>query len=273
MARITTEEIARNIARVRERMAEAEQRAGRPHGCVKLMLAAKYQPIENLLAALAAGERLFGQNMIQQLTAAEEALLAAYSDGAAAAAGVANISHTTTVIGHVQSNKLSAAMHYAQRIDTVDCLKTAQQINRRQEARISAGEAPAGTPYPVLLQVNSSGAPTQFGCEPSSLLLLAQQISELEYVRIDGLMTIGAHTSDRPDIIRSFEVTRELGSRLQELPGCENACVLSMGMTHDLELAIEHGSTEIRIGTAIFGPRPNSADPNSSHPNNPHPSA
>ena len=147
-------------------------------------------------------------------------------------------------------------MRYAQRIDTVDSLKTAQQINRRQKARINAGEAPSGEPYPILVQVNSSGAVSQFGCEPSALLDLAAQISELEYVRIDGLMTIGAHTpDDQQAIIRSFEVTRALGARLQEIPGCEKACVLSMGMSHDLELAIEHGSTEIRIGTAIFGPR------------------
>lgn len=250
-------DIAHNIAVVRERMAAAEKRAGRQIGSVKLMLAAKYQPVENLLAAFAAGERLLGHNMIQQLESAEEGLAAAAADGSALRAGVTDLTHTTTVIGHVQSNKLSHAMRYAQRIDTVDTLKTAQQIARRQQARIDAGETQAGQAYPILLQVNSSGAPTQFGCEPGELIELAQRISEtLPLVRIRGLMTIGANEPDPAAVIRSFEITRALSAELRELPGLAEASELSMGMTNDLELAIEHGSTEIRIGTAIFGARP-----------------
>ncbi|MCI6573777.1 MAG: YggS family pyridoxal phosphate-dependent enzyme [Actinomycetaceae bacterium] len=249
-------DIAHNIALVRGRMAAAEQRAGRRAGSVKLMLAAKYQPVENLLAAFAAGERLLGHNMIQQLEAAEEALNAAGADGSALRAGVTNLTHTTTVIGHVQSNKLSHAMHYAQRIDTVDTFKTAQQIARRQQARIDAGEAKIGEAYPILLQVNSSGAPTQFGCEPADLIELATHISEtLPLVSIRGLMTIGANTPDTTAVIRSFSITRDLGSQLRAIPGLADATELSMGMTNDMELAIEQGSTEIRIGTAIFGPR------------------
>ncbi|MCI5825126.1 MAG: YggS family pyridoxal phosphate-dependent enzyme [Arcanobacterium sp.] len=251
-------DIAGNIAKVHERMEMAEERAGREAGSVKLMLAAKYQPIENLLAALKAGERLLGHNMIQQLKTAEEGLTAAQADGRAAAAGVADIAHTTTVIGHVQSNKLSQAMRYAQRIDTVDSLKTAQQIARRQQARIEAGEARPGEAFPILLQVNSSGAPTQFGCEPNQLIEMAAEIARtLPLVSIRGLMTIGANEpDDSAAVIRSFEITRQLGTQLRALPGLAHATELSMGMTHDLELAIEHGSTEIRIGTAIFGPRP-----------------
>lgn len=285
--------IAENIANVRSRITASEERAGRPAGSVQLMLAAKYQPLDNLLQALAAGERLFGHNIVQQLKTAEEGLhavqlasfgsaSAAHPDSALASApdsargfseravsqfAISDVdalgldlpnldfSHTTTMIGHVQSNKLSAAMHYAQRIDTVDSFATAEQIERRQEARIAAGSV-ADSSYPILLQVNSSGAPTQFGCEPEALIDMAERICELPHVRIDGLMTIGANTPDNPnEVIRSFELTRELGAQLQEIPGLENATTLSMGMSHDLELAIEHGSTEIRIGTAIFGAR------------------
>lgn len=286
--------IAENIAAVRTRIAASEERAGRSAGSVQLMLAAKYQPLDNLLQALAAGERFFGHNIVQQLKTAEEGLLATHlaALGSASATHLASapasihgfsdratsdstlsdrtlsdldapdldlpaldFSHTTTVIGHVQSNKLSAAMHYAQRIDTVDSFTTAEQIERRQKARIAAGGI-ADSTYPILLQVNSSGAPTQFGCEPEALIDIAERICELPHVRIDGLMTIGANTPDNPnEVIRSFELTRELGAQLQEIPGLENATTLSMGMSHDLELAIEHGSTEIRIGTAIFGAR------------------
>lgn len=242
-------DVAGNIAKVRARMAAAQTQAGRAAGSVKLRLAAKYQPLEKLLAALTAGETLFGHNKIQQLVAAEEAL---------AAAGPSVPAHQTSVIGHVQSNKLSQAMRYAQRIDTVDNLKTAQQIARRQQLRIEAGEAASGEPYPILLQVNSAGAPTQFGCDPAELLPLASEIAaHLPLVKIGGLMTIGANEPDDPDaVIRSFEVTRALSAQLRELPGLADASELSMGMTNDLELAIAHGSTEIRIGTAVFGPRP-----------------
>lgn len=285
--------IAENIAAVRTRIAASEERAGRSAGSVQLMLAAKYQPLDNLLQALAAGERFFGHNIVQQLKTAEEGLLAShlaalgstsathlasalasapdstrgFSNRATSDRTLSNLdapdldlpaldfSHTTTVIGHMQSNKLSTAMRYAQRIDTVDSFTTAEQIERRQKARIAAGSI-ADSTYPILLQVNSSGAPTQFGCEPGALIDIAERICELPHVRIDGLMTIGANTPDNPnEVIRSFELTRELGAQLQEIPGLENATTLSMGMSHDLELAIEHGSTEIRIGTAIFGAR------------------
>lgn len=290
--------IAENIAAVRSRIAASEEHAGRSAGSVQLMLAAKYQPLDNLLQALAAGERFFGHNIVQQLKTAEEGLHAVqlasfgsvsathlasapasatdstrgFSDRATSDSTLSDrtlsdldaldldlpaldFSHTTTVIGHVQSNKLSAAMHYAQRIDTVDSFTTAEQIERRQKARIAAGGV-EDCAYPILLQVNSSGAPTQFGCEPGALIDMAERIRELPHVRIDGLMTIGANTPDNPnEVIRSFELTRELGAQLQEIPGLEKATTLSMGMSHDLELAIEHGSTEIRIGTAIFGAR------------------
>ena len=245
-------DVAGNIARVRESMAAACERAGRAQSEVQLVLAAKYQPVELMLAALDAGEQRFGHNMVQQLVAAEEGLRVA---------GRGARTHATSMIGHVQSNKLSAAMRYAQRIDTVDSLKMAQQIARRQAARIAAGEAAAGEAYPILLQVNSSGASTQFGCEPITVLDIAHQVaSELPLVEIRGLMTIGANEPDDPAaVIRSFEITRQLSEQLREIPGLAAAGTLSMGMTHDMELAIENGSTEIRIGTAIFGPRPNSS--------------
>ncbi|MCI7551547.1 MAG: YggS family pyridoxal phosphate-dependent enzyme [Actinomycetaceae bacterium] len=240
-------DIAANIAQVRERIERALERSGREPGSTKLMLAVKYQPIENLLAALDADERLFGHNLIPQLESTERELAAIGARGS-------DTRHTATVIGHVQSNKLSTAMAYAERIDTVDSLKTAERINRRQDERIARGEATG--PYPILLQINSSGAPTQFGCPPEQLLELARAASQLEHIEIQGVMTIGAHTPDSADIIRSFELTRSLSQEMRELPGLASATEISMGMTHDLDVAVEHGSTVIRIGTAIFGPRP-----------------
>ncbi|VEI12752.1 YggS family pyridoxal phosphate-dependent enzyme [Trueperella bialowiezensis] len=236
--------IAQNIARLTERIERAEGNAGRQRGSVKLMLAAKHQPVENLLAASAEGVTLFGHNIVQQLEQSVQGLQEAA------------ISSINTVIGPVQSNKLRAAMTWADRIDTVDSLKTAQRIARRQQARIDDGEASG--PYPILIQVNSSGSTTQSGCSPDELVDLAGQISELDLVRIDGLMTIGAHTSDTAKIHRSFALTRELSLQMRGLPGLEDAAELSMGMTGDLDIAIAEGATTVRVGTAVFGERPRS---------------
>ncbi|MDO5026074.1 MAG: YggS family pyridoxal phosphate-dependent enzyme [Trueperella sp.] len=235
-------DIAGNIEKVRDQIAEAASQAGRPADSVKLMLAAKYQPLENLEAAVAAGVTLFGHNIVQQLVTASTGL---------AAAGIAT---TNTVIGPVQSNKMRAAMDHASRIDTVDSVKAATRIARRQAARIADG-APA-EPFPILLQVNSADASTQSGCAPAALLEIASEISELELVRIDGLMTIGANTDDLAAIHQSFQLTRELGEQLRKLPGLAGATELSMGMTHDLAIAVAEGSTVVRVGTAVFGPRP-----------------
>ncbi|WP_216382731.1 YggS family pyridoxal phosphate-dependent enzyme [Arcanobacterium phocae] len=228
--------IADNIARVREDISRFAQ--GRH---VDLMLAAKHQPLERLIEAYTAGGTLMGHNLIDQLATATAGLHGA------------NIHPYTAVIGHVQSNKLSIAMRWADRIDTVDSLKTTQRINRRQEARIASGEATG--PYPILLQLNSSGAPTQSGCSPESFVELARVISDLQFVRIAGVMTIGARGSEA-DIRASFVRTRQLAEQMRELPGLEQADVLSMGMSGDLRLAIEEGSTVVRVGTAIFGTRP-----------------
>lgn len=236
--------IADNFARLQERVASAKSAAGREVGdAVEIMLAAKYQPVEALLEALAAGATTFGHNIVQQLVDAEEGLLAAGAP-----------EHRTAVIGHVQSNKITAAMEHASRIDTVDSLKTARQIARRQRICIDAGEADG--PFPILVQVNSAGAESQFGAAPESLLELVSQISELDEVRIDGLMTIGANSADESAVHRSFTLTRELGEDLRALPGLANARELSMGMSGDLEIAISEGATIVRVGTAVFGPRP-----------------
>ncbi len=232
--------IIENLARVKAQIQAGAIRADRNPNDVKLMLAVKYQPAENIISVLEAGENLLGHNLVPQLLAAEP--------------HIAQYPHYTTMIGHVQSNKLSAAMEQANRIDTVDSLKMAERINRRQQERIANGVATM--PYPILLQVNSSGASTQFGCEPNHLIELAQAINALPYVQIQGLMTIGANSADEQKICDSFTITRNLSLQMQQISGLEMAKELSMGMTGDMELAIAQGSTTLRVGTAIFGARP-----------------
>lgn len=239
--------ITDNIARVREQIAAAEAAAGREAGSVTLMLAAKHQPIENLIEAAQAGATAFGHNIVQQLQQAAPQLAQAAASGTIPPV-------FNSMIGPLQSNKLRAAMDNAQRIDTVDSLKMAKRIARRQLARQEEGLAEG--PYRILLQVNAAGAATQSGCAPDQLLDLANAVSEISELRIEGLMTIGANTPDTAKVHASFALTRELSEQMRQLPGLADAAVLSMGMSGDFAIAIEEGSSLVRVGTAVFGPRP-----------------
>ncbi|MDD7384405.1 MAG: YggS family pyridoxal phosphate-dependent enzyme [Actinomycetaceae bacterium] len=230
-----------------DRVHEAETRAGRPQGSVTVELAAKFQAPERVLASLNAGATLLGHNIIQQLSASEEALKAMNAPA-----------HRVHVIGHVQKNKAQHALRYAQCIETVDDEALAARLDRLQAARIERGEAEPGSTFDVMIQVNSSGAQSQFGIDPSLVQHLAQSIAQLDHLHLIGLMTIGAHTTDESDIRRSFATTRSLRDSLIDA-GFADCTQLSMGMTHDMDLAIEEGSTIIRVGTAVFGPRPTPA--------------
>ncbi|MBE6484899.1 MAG: YggS family pyridoxal phosphate-dependent enzyme [Actinomycetaceae bacterium] len=228
--------------RLRERVLAAEAAVGREAGSVSIELAAKYQAPERILAALSAGATLFGHNIIQQLETSEEALAAANAP-----------EHRTHVIGHLQKNKAGKALCYAQCIETLDSLDLAQRLDRLQARRREEGTA--SEPFDVMLQVNSSGAPSQFGVPPAALPELAGKVAELRNLRIIGLMTIGAHTEETAEIARSFRVVRELAEELRA-SGISTLTELSMGMTQDLEIAVAEGSTIVRVGTAVFGPRP-----------------
>ncbi|MFT0848983.1 YggS family pyridoxal phosphate enzyme [Actinomycetaceae bacterium L2_0104] len=265
-------EIADRFKRLRERVSAAESASGRTPGSVQVELAAKYQAPERVLAALNGGATLLGHNIVQQLEASEVALAEARAP-----------THRTHVIGHVQKNKAAKALRYSQCIETVDSYKLAERLNRLHAERIAgeqplgavAGVAPEGIvldadkptglsnnmlgqatgPFDIMIQVNSSGADSQYGRDPEAVMDLAGRIGELPYLRIVGLMTIGTHTDDVAEIARSFQVVRELREKLISA-GVTSATELSMGMTHDMEIAIAEGSTIIRVGTAVFGPRP-----------------
>ena len=238
----SAEEIAGRFARLQEQVRGAEAAAGRSQESVQIELAAKYQAPERVLAALQAGGTLLGHNIIQQLEASETALAAAAAPA-----------HRTHVIGHVQNNKAAKALRYSQCIETVDSLKLATRLDRLRGEHIQPwGEQ---QPFDIMIQVNSSGAQSQYGRNPEQVLDLAGRIAELPHLRIIGLMTIGAHTDETSEIARSFQIVRELRDELQA-SGIASATELSMGMTHDMDIAIAEGSTIVRVGTAVFGPRP-----------------
>jgi len=235
------EEIAGRFQALQEQVAKAASNAGRAPTDVAIELAVKYQAPERVMAALAAGGTLMGHNIIQQLEATETALQEANAPA-----------HRTHVIGHVQKNKAKKAVQYAQCIETLDSIKLAKRINMLQQARRDSGQAHG--PFDVMLQVNSSGAESQYGIEPAAVSELAGQVLELPNLRIVGLMTIGAHTEDTAGIAHSFQIVRTLRDSLIAA-GIASATELSMGMTHDMDIAIAEGSTIIRVGTAVFGPR------------------
>lgn len=238
----SVEEIAGRFARLQEQVRGAEAAAGRSQESVQIELAAKYQAPERVLAALQAGSTLLGHNIIQQLEASETALAAAAAPA-----------HRTHVIGHVQNNKAAKALRYSQCIETVDSLKLATRLDRLRGEHIQPwGEQ---QPFDIMIQVNSSGAQSQYGRNPEQVLDLAGRIAELPHLRIIGLMTIGAHTDETSEIARSFQIVRELRDELQA-SGIASATELSMGMTHDMDIAVAEGSTIVRVGTAVFGPRP-----------------
>lgn len=212
--------------------AEVDEASG---GRTRILLAAKHQPPEAVLQALTAGATLIGHNIIQQLTASEEALR---EMGAP--------EHETHVIGHVQSNKARPALIDAGTIETVDSLKTARRLNT------VAGDL--NLTRSIYLQINSSNAPSQFGVAPEDTLELAEQIFALPHLTLTGLMSIGANTPDEQAVRASFATTRKLAEQLRAEGhvGCRE---LSMGMSGDWRIAIDEGSTIIRVGRQVFGER------------------
>jgi len=216
------------IARVHERIERACERAGRDAGSVQLIAVSKGHPEEVIRAAYGAGMRVFGENYAQDLAAKASAL----SD-------LPDISWR--FIGHLQRNKIKLIEGARATVDTVDSERLAQAISARAAA--------SGTDVEVLLQVNVGGEAQKSGCTPEEVPQLVEAVRALPNVTLRGLMTVTPHLDDA-------EATRPFFAALRALAEAHRLPELSMGMTHDLEQAVEEGATMVRIGTAIFGPRP-----------------
>ena len=230
--------IAENIAAVREQIAAAARRAGRRESEVALMGVTKTHPAERIREAYTAGLRLFGENRVQEF--------------AGKAASLTNLAGAEWhMIGHLQTNKADKAAELFHAVDSVDSVKLAEKLN--------ATALSLGKKLDVLIEVNIGGESAKSGAAPDSpaledLLLSAPQLEALEF---RGLMTVPPFT-DHPEGARPyFRKLRELRQAIaaRRLPAIMMD-VLSMGMSHDFEVAIEEGSTCVRVGTAIFGERP-----------------
>lgn len=238
-------EIADGVHRVLDGISAAEQAAGRAAGEVRLLAATKTRDVGEIMAAIGAGVRMIGENRPQEVEAKVEGLRARCAERGL----TLGRDLPFHLIGQLQSNKINKVLPSVTTIESVDSLALAQKIARRAAARsMTVG---------VLLEVNESGEESKSGCDPAAAQDLAFAIAQLEGLELQGFMTIGAHVDDEDVIRRGFahlRATRDAVLSSGE-PGTADARELSMGMTNDMALAIDEGSTIVRVGTAIFGPR------------------
>ena len=227
--------IAHNLANIRDRIASAANKSGRRAEDITLIAISKTHPPEAIHGAFEAGLRHFGENRVQEW------------EGKYAA--VQNLQATWHLVGHLQSNKAARAAKIFHTIDSVDDLALAQRLDRART------ELAPGSKLRVLLEVRLAPESTKSGVAPEDLQFLAQQIVQLPNLDLAGLMCIPPFLDDPEQVRPYFRHLRELRDSLTKPLG-RKLPVLSMGMSHDYEVAIEEGATEVRIGTAIFGLRP-----------------
>lgn len=225
--------IAANLDAVRRRLDAACVAAGREPSSVRLLPISKTHPASAVLEAYQAGARRFGESKAPELAAKASELTGA--------AGL-----EWTMIGHLQTNKARDVARYATEFQALDSLRVAEALDRRLQAE--------GRGLNVLIEVDTSGEETKFGVRPDEVVALARGLSAYGGLRLTGLMTIAAHTPDRERVASCFDLLCTLRDRVRQALG-EGCDELSMGMSGDFELAIVHGSTCVRVGTAIFGAR------------------
>ena len=219
-------DIAANLERVRERVARAAERAGRTPDDVLLIGVSKVVEVERIRAALAAGLGALGENRVQE-----------------AKAKVAELGRPVPwhLIGHLQTNKVKDALPLFDLIQSLDRLELGHELERRAAAQGRVVEA--------LLQVNVASEASKGGFAPDAVSEALDTIGTLSHVRVRGLMAI-------PPEVERAEDSRPWFRRLREMADKHGLRDRSMGMSGDFEVAIEEGATMVRVGTAIFGPRP-----------------
>jgi hypothetical protein len=229
--------ISENIAEVRERISSAARRASRPVADIALMAVTKTHPPETIRQAYAVGLRMFGENRVQEFSGKVDAL-----------ADLADAEWH--MIGHLQTNKAGKAVDLFGAVDSVDSVKLAEKLDASTRA--------LGKSLSVLIEINVGGETAKSGVAPDSreleeLLFAAPRFEALEF---RGLMTVPPFDDDPEQARPYFRRLRELCDAIaaRRLPAVDTR-ELSMGMSHDFEVAIEEGSTCVRVGTAIFGER------------------
>jgi len=223
--------LAANLEKVQRRISDACERSGRNPEEVRLVAVTKGHPPETVRQAVDLGLSLFGENKVQE---------------AKAKISLCPGRLHWHLIGHLQSNKARDAVQFFEMIQSVDSLALAQEINKWADR--------AAKTMPILLEVNVAGESSKFGYSPASLLAELDQLNALHKIEIHGLMTVAPWTPDPEKVRPVFRRLAELKARCEEQLGAPLP-QLSMGMSGDLEVAIEEGATTVRVGTAIFGTR------------------
>lgn len=225
--------IAENLVEVRERISRAIQKSGREPDSARLITVSKQISVDRIEEARAAGAVVFGENKIQEAIPKIEQM---------GAEGI-----FWHFIGHLQKNKIKFLDERFDLIHSVDSFELAEKIAKHyhSENRVQR----------ILLQVNVSGEAAKFGMEPKELEKQMAEFFQLQGIQVEGLMTIPPFDSDPENSRRHFSRLRELREQYEKQNGLP-LNELSMGMSNDFEVAIEEGATLVRVGTAIFGPRP-----------------
>jgi len=231
---MTQPSVRENLLRIQERIAKAAERAGRRTEEITVIGVSKTHPANAIREAYETGIRHFGENRVQEWEGKR--------------AGTEGLAATWHLIGHLQSNKTARAARLFHNIDSVDDFATAQRLDR---ARAEAGIT---SKLRVLIEVRVAPEETKSGVEVNELSALAERVADLTRLELAGLMCIPPFLEKAEQVRPYFGRLRELRDELTGKLGIALP-VLSMGMSHDFEVAIEEGATEVRVGTALFGTR------------------
>ncbi|PKF75614.1 YggS family pyridoxal phosphate-dependent enzyme [Chryseobacterium sp. PMSZPI] len=229
------EDILNNLSIINNRIIKACEKAGRSAQEVKLLLATKTVSANRIKIALENGQTLIAENKVQELKEKFEDLK--------------DTPHTNHFIGHLQTNKIKDILKYnVSCLQSLDRLELAEKLHQRLLAENKTMD--------VLIQVNTSNEDSKFGIAPEQAIELTKKVSEFSTLKIKGLMTIGLFSAEAEKVRLCFKILKELQQKiiLEKIPNVEMK-ELSMGMSGDLETAIEEGATIVRVGTAIFGAR------------------
>lgn len=222
------------LKQINERIERACETAGRDPREVELLLATKTVPVEKIQKAIAAGGTLIGENKVQELRDKQPIIGSEHAKW--------------HFIGHLQSNKVRNVLQYVSCIQSVDRLKLGKVLHNQLSKE--------NKKLDILVQVNTSYEDSKFGVAPEEALHLIEQLAHFDSLQIKGLMTIGKFSAEQEEVRKCFRLLKSIQQQAikENFPGVEMD-VLSMGMSGDLEIAVEEGATIVRVGTAIFGER------------------
>lgn len=223
---------AANLKAVQARIAVASLRAGRPSDAVRLLPVTKTVPAHILRLAYAAGISDFGENKLQEARDKQEAL--------------SDLPIRWSIIGHLQTNKVKYLVRLASEFHALESIRLAEELNRRLEA--------LDRDLDLFVQVNTSGEDSKYGLHPDELISFVDRLPEYPRLKPRGLMTLAVFSDDHERVRNCFRLLHRLRDRAIRVHS--GLTQLSMGMSGDYEIAIEEGADVVRVGQAIFGPRP-----------------